>query len=306
MQKLTCLVTGGAGFVGSNLAIELENQGHNVIVIDNLFTGSKSNLEAFKGKFYQTDVSRPFEIKEKIDVIFHEAAITNPRFTDDTEMMGANIEGFKLVVELTKKKNSRLVYASTANLYGNGPVPMSESQTPELITAYGRSKLEMDNLTMHLKNKMHIVGLRYFNVFGPREEFKEKAASMVFHLMNQMKSGKRPRIFNHGEQKRDHIYINDVVTATINAMNARSGIYNVGSGVATSFNELVATLNKTLRTELKPDYFDMPYDPRTYQMNTQADITLAKRELNWQPGYSLEKGIQETIDWYSKKEVSTR
>jgi ADP-L-glycero-D-manno-heptose 6-epimerase len=306
MQKLTCLVTGGAGFIGSNLAFNLEKLGHHVIAVDNLLTGSKENLENFSGEFRQIDISRPFELNEKLDVIFHQAALTNPRFDDDSEMMRANIDGFKLIIELAKKNNSRLVYASTANLYGNGPVPMIESQTPELISAYGRSKLEMDNLAMELKDKMHIVGLRYFNVFGPREEFKGNAASMIFHLMNQIKSGKRPRLFKKGEQKRDHIYVKDVVEATLKAKDAKSGVYNVGSGSGTSFNDLVNTLNKVLGANLEPDYFEMPYDPKTYQMNTQADISLSMKELNWRPQYSLESGIKENALWYAEKEVSVK
>jgi len=299
-------VTGGAGFIGSNLALELEKLGHEIIIADNFLTGTKENLENFSGKFVQVDISRPFEIEEKLDVIFHQAAITNPRFENDAEMMRANIEGFKNVIELAKHKSSKLIYASTANLYGNGPTPMKESQMPEIISAYGRSKLEMDNMATEFFDKMHIVGLRYFNVFGPNEEHKGTASSMIYHLMNQMKSGRRPRLFKHGEQKRDHIFVKDVVAATLKAADAACGIYNVGSGVATTFDELAKTLNNVLGMNLEPDYFAMPYDPKTYQTKTQADLTLTKKELNWQPGYNLENGIRETVDWYSKREVSVK
>ena len=101
------LITGGAGFIGSNLALELEKQGHEVIVADNLLTGTKDNLKGFKGKFLKVDVSHPFEINEKLDVIFHEAAITDPRFKDDKEMLRANLEGFKNVIQLAKKNNAK-------------------------------------------------------------------------------------------------------------------------------------------------------------------------------------------------------
>ena len=299
---MKCLVIGGAGFIGSNLALELEKQGYEVIVADNLMTGTKNNLKGFKGKFLKIDVSHPFEINEKLDVIFHEAAITDPRFKEGKEMLRANLEGFKNVVELAKKNNAKLIYASTANLYGNGHIPMEESQEKELITAYGRSKLEMDKITEELKDKIHIIGLRYFNVFGPREENKGRAASMILHLAKQMKANKNPRIFKHGEQKRDHIYVKDVVNATIKAVNAKPGIYNVGTGIATTFNELIKILNEVLKKDLEPEYFDMPYDPKTYQANTQADTTLAEKELKWKAKCSLKDGIKDYIGWLEKNE----
>ncbi|MBR9705858.1 NAD-dependent epimerase/dehydratase family protein, partial [Candidatus Pacearchaeota archaeon] len=161
---MKCLVTGGAGFIGSNLALELEKRGHDVIVVDNLLTGNKENLKDFKGNFLNLDVSKPFELNEKFDVIFHEAAITDPRFEDDKEMVRANVEGFKNIIELAKKNNAKLIYASTAGLYGNGPAPMKENQKKEIQSAYGKSKLMMDEIAFNLFSKMHIVGLRYFNV----------------------------------------------------------------------------------------------------------------------------------------------
>jgi len=299
MANLKCLVTGGAGFIGSNLALELENQGHEVIVIDNLSTGAKGNLNNFRGRFLDIDVSRPIKLDEKFDLIFHEAAITNPRFGDDSEMMRSNLDGFTNVISLAEKNNAKLIYASTANLYGNGPTPMKEFQTPEIISVYGESKLKMDKMAERLKNKMHIVGLRYFNVFGPLEQAKGKAASMIFHLMNQMTANRSPRLFKYGEQKRDHVYVKDAVAATIKAVQAPSGVYNVGTGVATSFNELVSILNKLLGKALKAEYFEMPYAAETYQNDTQADTSLAMRELNWNSAYSLEEGIKETLACYS-------
>ena len=210
-------------------------------------------------------------------------------------MMRSNLEGFKNIIALAKSHSAKLVYASTANLYGNGPTPMKESQAPEIISVYGESKLAMDKMALELRDKMHIVGLRYFNVFGPREEQKGKAASMIFHLMNQIKSGTNPRLFKHGEQKRDHIYVKDVVAATIKAVDAPSGVYNAGTGIGTTFNELAETLNRVLGTNLKPEYFDMPYDAKTYQMNTQADTSLALEKLKWRAKFTLEEGIRDTV-----------
>ncbi|MBS3097658.1 ADP-glyceromanno-heptose 6-epimerase [Candidatus Woesearchaeota archaeon] len=294
---MKCLVTGGAGFIGSNLALELEKQGHDVIVMDSLKPVKKGNLKGFKGRIIKGDVSHPFEINEKLDVIFHEAAITDPRFEDDKEMIRANLEGFKNIIKLAQKNNAKLIYASTASLYGNGPVPMKESQKKELLSAYAKSKLMMDELAEKYFDKMHVVGLRYFNVFGPREAHKGRAASMIYHLGKQMKEGKNPRIFKFGEQKRDHIYVKDAVAATIKAIDAKkSGVYNVGTGIATNFNELVKALNEVIGTNLEPEYFEMPYDPKTYQSNTQADTTKAEKFLGFKAKYSLKEGIKDYKD----------
>ena len=290
---MKCLVTGGAGFIGSNLALELEKQGHEVTVADNLLSGSKENLDGFKGKFIQMDISKPFELNENFNIIFHEAAITDTRFKDDDETIRANVEGFKNIIALAKKNNAKLIYASTAGLYGNGKVPMKEDQKKEILSAYGSSKLKMDEIASEYFDKIHIVGLRYFNVFGPREANKGRPASMVYHLSRQIKSGKNPRIFKFGEQKRDHIYVKDVVDATILAVNAKSGIYNIGTGIATTFNELIKVLNEALKTNLNPEYFDMPYDPKTYQKNTQADTKNAEEFIGFKAKWSLKDAIKD-------------
>ncbi len=291
---MKCLVTGGAGFIGSNLALELEKRGHDVIIVDNFLTGKRENISDFKGKVIEADVSKDFEFNEHVDAIFHEAAITDPRFEDDDETIRANVEGFKTMIKLAKRNNAQLIYASTANLYGNGPVPMKEGQKKQIITAYGKSKLNMDEIAERYFDTMHIVGLRYFNVFGPHEALKGRPASMIYHLSKQMKAGKRPRIFKMGEQKRDHIYVKDVVDATIKALDAKkSGIYNVGTGIATDFNELVKALNESLGTNLEPEYFDMPYDSKTYQADTQADTKNAEKFLGFKAKWTLKEGIKD-------------
>ena len=290
---MKCLVTGGAGFIGSNLALELEKQGHEVVVVDNMLTGNRDNLNGFNGKFIEADISgNNFNINGSFDAIFHEAAITYPRYPNDRETYNKNVQGFKNMVKLAQKNNAKLVYASTASLYGNGKVPMHEDQEKELLSAYGRSKLDIDNMAEKLFSKMHIVGLRYFNVFGQREKYKGKAASMVYHLGKQMKERKNPRLFKFGEQKRDHIYVKDAVDATIKALNAKqSCVVNIGTGIATTFNDLIKMLNKTLGTDFEPEYFDMPYDPKTYQSNTQADTKKAEKLISFRAKWLLKKGI---------------
>ncbi len=295
---MKCLVTGGAGFIGSNLALELEKQGHEVTVIDNFLTGNKNNLNRFNGKFIEADVSgNNFNIDGSFDAIFHEAAITDPRYPNDDETYNKNVNGFKNMIKIAKKNNAKLVYASTASLYGNGPTPMKENQEKEILSSYGKSKLVMDNIASKLFDKMHIVGLRYFNVFGPREKYKGRAASMVYHLGKQIKAGKNPRIFKYGEQKRDHIYVKDAVDATILALDAKIGVYNVGTGIATNFNDLIKILNEVLGKNFKPEYFDMPYNPKTYQSNTQADTKKAKQFLGFKAKWKLKDGIGDYFDF---------
>ena len=291
---MKCLVTGGAGFIGSNLALELEKLGHDVIVLDNFSTGSRENLKGFKGKVIDGDATA-YEFKEKFDAICHQAAITDPRHPDDDEVMGQNLGGFRKMVELAKKCKAKLIYASTANLYGNGPVPMKDDQEKDVTCAYGKSKLMMDEEAGKLAPSMPIVGLRYFNVFGPKEAAKGRAASMVYHLTRQMKDGKQPKIFKFGEQKRDHIYVKDVVNSNILALDAPSGVYNVGTGIGTSFNDLIAHLNKALNMKLKPEYIEMPYDPKTYQNNTQADTALAEKMLKFKASWKLHDAVNEYV-----------
>ncbi len=298
---MKALVTGGAGFIGSNLALELEKQGHKVIVADRMSTGTKNNLDGFKGKILKTDISKPFEIKEKLDAIFHIAAITDPRFKDDNEMIKQNLEGFRLMIELAKKNNAKLAYASSASLYGNGQTPMKEDQKKELLSAYAKSKLMMDEMAEKLADNMHIVGLRYFNVYGPREAHKGRPASMIYHLSNQMKAGKNPRIFKMGEQKRDHVYVKDCVKATMLAIEGKPGVYNVGTGIATSFNELIKVFNEVLGTSYEPEYFDMPYDPKTYQANTQADTKKAEKYLKFKSEWPLKDGLRDYMGWLDEQ-----
>ncbi|MDE2485728.1 MAG: NAD-dependent epimerase/dehydratase family protein, partial [candidate division NC10 bacterium] len=162
---------------------------------------------------------------------------------------------------------------------------------------YGFSKALLENLARRFDDApggFRIVGLRYFNVYGPGEAHKGAAASMIYQLAQQIRAGKRPRIFKYGEQARDFVYVKDVVEATLLAAEAgRSGVYNVGSGRSTSFNEVIALLNNALGTDHDPDYFDNPYP--FYQPHTEADVTLARADLGYAPRYPIDRGIAEYV-----------
>lgn len=290
------LVTGGSGFIGSNLSIELERQGYEVIALDNFSSSNKQNLVGFKGECITHDLQSTIRIDKKLDIIFHQAAITDPRYPNDTEVYQKNVTGFERIIELAQINEAKLIYASTAGLYGNGPIPMQEDQSKICLSSYAKSKLKMDEMAESLFSKMHIVGLRYFNVFGPNEASKGRPASMIYHLALQMKQGKRPRIFKWGEHVRDHIYVKDVIAANIKALSGKPGVYNVGTGIGTSFNDLVKVLNLVLKTNLEPEYFDMPYDPATYQNNTVADIKKAERLLGFKAKWNLEEAIRDYLN----------
>ena len=155
----------------------------------------------------------------------------------------------------------------------------------------------MENLARKYFNDGTLVGLRYFNVFGPRENFKGKMSSMIYQLARQMKAGKNPRIFKYGEQKRDHIYVKDIVDATIKAASYKSfGIFNVSTGIKTSYNQLIHYLNKTLGTDYSPEYFDNPYID-SYQNVTVADMLKTESELKFASKYSVLEGIKDYMKW---------
>ncbi|MCG2676149.1 ADP-glyceromanno-heptose 6-epimerase [bacterium] len=287
------LITGGAGFIGSNLSLTLQKD-NSITVVDNLLSGNTKNLESFQGNLITDDITSMNLLKsfKDIDVIFHQAAITDTTVSDEKRMMEVNVGGFRRILDLALRKRVTLVYASSAGVYGNGKCPMREDQELSPQNVYARSKLLMDEIAIKYKDKIRIIGLRYFNVYGPREGYKKKAASMIYQLAQQMKASKNPRIFKYGEQSRDFIYVKDVVDATIRAMKAKeSGVVNVGTGVVTTFNRVIEILNEVLGTSYEPEYFDNPYS--FYQDETRADINRAEELLGFKARYSIEEGIRD-------------
>lgn len=299
MQGLRAIVTGGAGFIGSNLALELERRFNaEVVIIDNFLTGHFRNLEGFKGDVLTEDVENPAWCRKldgrTFDAVFHLASITDTTIHDQRKMM-SNVEGFRVVLEFARAREIPVVYASSAAVYGNGPAPNRESQAPQPANIYGFSKLIMENLAADYARHLRVIGLRYFNVYGPRESFKGSAASMVYQLARQIQSGRRPRIFKYGEQKRDFIYVRDVVDLTIAALRSpESTVMNIGTGRATSFNEVIAALNSALGTNYEPEYFDNPY-AAFYQNHTEADTTRVKTLLGVSARYDIMSGVKEYI-----------
>lgn len=303
------LVTGGAGFIGSNIAFALEGERKaRVAVLDNFSSGNYKNLLGFGGDVIAGDILSKdwFARAGKVDAVFHQAAVVDTTVTDQRAMMAANVDGFRNVLEYAAEYGvKRVIYASSAAVYGNSQCPMHEEQAPTPENVYGFSKAIMDNVARDFAaahKDMTIVGLRYFNVYGPREYYKGKMASMVFQLYNQMKAGKRPRVFKFGEQMRDFVYVKDLVRANLNALDAkRSCVCNAATGKPCNFNEVIEALNKAMKTDLAPEYFDNPYS--FLQLKTQADLRQAKALLNYRPEWSLADGIADYVAILEKTRI---
>ncbi len=299
------LITGGAGFIGSNLTLALQEKfpDSRLTVIDDFRSGDFKNLKGYRGDLVAQnlaalDWSRQFG-DEKFDAIFHLASITDTTLHDQFVQVHDNVESFRRLLNFAKPSRTRIIFASSASTYGAATAASTESNGAAPANSYAFSKVIMDNLANRMARMSPdwiIVGLRYFNVYGPREAHKGIPASMIYHLAQQMKAGQRPRIFKHGEQQRDFVYVKDIVEGSIRAAEARqSGIYNLGSGQARSFNDLVAVLNQSLRTNFKPEYIDNPH--AHYQNFTQADLTTVRSSLGYEPRFTLETGVADYMQW---------
>jgi ADP-L-glycero-D-manno-heptose 6-epimerase len=289
------LVTGGAGFIGSNLAHQLAATGNEVVIVDDFSSAHWSNLINFRGDVLTLDVAgdiTPLTNLDPFEVIYHQASITDTTVVDQRKMMFNNVEGFRNILSLAERWKSQVIWASSASIYGKGQAPNRESTAPGPLNVYGYSKLAMEDLANRYAAKLSrpIIGLRYFNVYGPDEDHKGRFASMIHQLAKQMRAGNCPRVFTAGEQRRDFVYVGDVIQANLNALQAaRAGSYNVGGGKSWTFNQVVAELNRALKTRLEPDYFENPYN--FTQDWTEADLTESRRHLKYEPKYDLARGI---------------
>ena len=296
------LVTGGAGFIGSNIVKLLEQRGDQVIVFDNFSHANYKNLFGTKAEVICGDILTEGIFKKipKVDAVIHEAAITDTTLPDDTKMVQVNFEGFKNIFAYACKNKLKLVYASSAGVYGNANSPMKESHKSCPHNIYGYSKWLCDRYLRQQsarKRPLRVVGLRYFNVYGPGEthKVKSRSVSMIYQLYQQMKANQRPRVFEYGKQRRDFVYVKDVARITVAALGVKKdAILNVGTGEARSFNEIINILNNCLNKKLAPDYFENPYK-KVYQDFTQADISLLKG-LKLTPEFMLEAGIKDYVE----------
>jgi ADP-L-glycero-D-manno-heptose 6-epimerase len=295
------VVTGGAGFVGSNLVHELARRypEAELTVVDDFRSGSFKNLEGFKGDVIAANLPdlnlKHYFGGRKVDLLFHLASITDTTDHNQFRQVHDNVESWRNILSYFEGRKTRMVYASSAATYGIAAGVNKVDQPAKPANVYAFSKVQLDNLARQWARAnptQIVVGLRYFNVYGPREAHKGAASSMILQLAQQMRRGEAPRIFKNGEQIRDFVYVKDIVNCTILAARARvSGIYNAGSGVPRSFNDIVANLNRVLNMNWEPYYIDNPH--AHYQPHTEADLTETTRALRYAPKFTLEKGIDD-------------
>ena len=294
-------VTGGAGFIGSHLTKNLVERGNEVIVIDNLNTGKKQNVEKISKKidFFEVDI-RDFsaieDILKNIDGIFHEAALASVQdsFRIPDEFFDVNVNGTENIFKIAKKLGIKVVYASSSSVYGNPiSIPIKENDGKNPFNPYAKTKLEDDKLAeKYAKNGLKVIGLRYFNVFGPRQS--KEYAGVIRLFLERIQQGLSPLINGDGLQVRDFVYVDDVVNANILAMESDvdSEFFNIGTGNIISILDLATMIIKFSGLKLKPMHqLAVPGDVKA----TQADITKAKMMLKWKPTTSIENWLKSAV-----------
>ena len=299
------LVTGGAGFIGSHLIDALVERDYKVIILDNLSSGKKENLNK-KAKFYKIDILSPqiFQIfkREKPEIVFHFAAQINVKksIKNPIEDAKTNILGSLNILENCKKfKVKKIIFASSVGVYGEPKfLPIKENDLLNPISPYSIAKMTIEKYLQFYQSKnLDFVSLRFSNVYGPRQKSDGEGGVVAIFIKKLLKN-KRPTIFGSGRQTRDFIFVKDAVSAVLKALNykGKEKIFNIATGKETSINQLFKLISKILKIKIKPRY--LPKREGDIQRSC-LKIDLAKKFLKWKPKYDLEEGIRNTI-WENK------
>lgn len=298
------LITGGLGFIGSNLAGYLLNLGYKVTVLDNLMLGKKDNVNDIKDKIKIIigDVRniRDLEKAKNIDYIVHLASSSaSPMFWDNLRgSVNNNIDGYISVLEYAKKINAKkVIYATTSSIYGNNKTPLKEEDRVIPPNFYSVTKLAMEYISniYSATYGVECMGFRFMSVYGPGEKSKGKFANLASQFLWRMKKDERPIIYGDGEQRRDFTYISDVCRAIELGISCKkkfgSIVFNLGNGKDYSLLELVEIINKVLDKSIKPKLINNPMK-ENYIYTQFADLTKIKKELGYKPSINLEEGIK--------------
>ena len=307
------LVTGGAGFVGSNISREASRRGFEVRVLDNLSLGSMDNLAGMNNlEFIKGDVMDEQTVSramKDVDYAFHQAAASSsPMFVPDPRKgININLEGFQNVLEFAAQNNvKKVVYAMTSSSYGNLPVPWKESDltldsnpSAYAYSLYARSFLAK---LYSEQRKLETTGLVYFSIYGPFEQAKGRFANVASQFLWAMKMGDRPVVYGNGLQARDYVHVSDVVEANFLAATSKStgDFFNVGTGREISMIQTVEILNKIMGTKIEPLFVPNPIAGYCYK--TLADTAKTKKVLDFKAKVKLEDGLRSAIQFYGKPE----
>jgi UDP-glucose 4-epimerase len=311
MEKMA--VTGGAGFIGSNLAERLLNLGFSVVVIDNLSTGRMQNLSGWTEKagsqfeFLQADINETDQLRRAfngVPCVFHLAAIPSVArsIENPAATQSANINGTLSVLTAARDAGvKRVVAASSSSIYGDDPnLPKREDRMGRCLSPYALSKVVTEEYCrlFYKLYGLETVVLRYFNVFGPRQDPNSHYAAVIPRFSTRLLAGVPPIVYGDGEQSRDFTFVANVVDANLksaNASNVAGEAFNIGCGAQTSLNQLIDKLNAILGIQLKPKY----ESPRKGDVrHSVADISKAGKMLSYFPAVSLETGLRHVLDWY--------
>ena len=305
-------MTGGAGFIGSNIVERLVEKDVEVVVLDDLYLGTEDNLSEVRDEieFVEGSVLDEEKVKEAVqgvDVVFHQAARSSSPMHEEEAAEGArvNIEGFVNVAEASiSEEVEKIVYASTSSMYGSVEPPHKEDMDVEPVNLYTASKMsrEMYAKCYSYTEKIETTGLRYFSVFGPHEKGKGKYANVVTQFMWKMMDDDQPVIWGDGTQERDFVFVEDVVDANIKASKTRDEldgeVFNIGRSDPVTFNEVVEKLNEALGKEIDAEKVENPRDK--YVHEHRADNSKAQDVLGWTPSYSFEEGLKKSVEYYSE------
>ena len=301
------LVTGGAGFIGSHLTEELTRRGHTVRVADNLVTGKRRNLDHIPGvEFLEGDLADAAFAGRAVrgmDCVLHQAAIPSvPRSVSDPVTSNrANIDAsLNVLVAARDAGVRRVVYAGSSSAYGNTEtLPKREDMAPQPLSPYALQKLVAEQYCQMFTRLygLETVTIRYFNVFGPRQDPGSPYSGVISLFSTALLEGRRPTIYGDGEQTRDFTYVSNVVDGVLRACDApgvAGEVFNVATGGRISLNQLLDVMNRIVGTNLRPIY----EEARSGDVkDSQADISKARRLLGYEPIETLEEGLRRTLDW---------